>query len=154
MRPFNRFTLLGIFLSMPIVACAEQEPANKQAIEKKLTNQKEKTAPSAATHQQSITANGDIFMRVQQEGGATEANYFSTQVADQETLAKRMIWMLEQVEASPQIIEFAKSRLPTNRRLNNDQFTLPLTDKDGITHQFIYHSNSEYHFYTINYQKI
>lgn len=86
--------------------------------------------------------------------GKPFANYFSMQPVSVEVLAQRLTWILGEVGASSKILEFAKIRLPKNRRLKKDSFTLPLTEADGSVHQFTYKSDIQNRFYTIHYKKM
>lgn len=139
MNKFNAF-LLSLFLYTPSIACTKEEQKIKISTENE--------------NEYLLLDSGDIFTQIKNKDGQTEANYFSTQPASQAVIAKRLTWILSQVKASSDIINFAESRLPNNRRLTKDSFTLPLTDKDGNVHQFNYSSDIQQRFYSINYKQL
>lgn len=94
---------------------------------------------------------GDFF--VYREGsGVLEGSYVSMRYAEAPVKAKRLIRILESVRADRELISNLSSRLAKNRRLQRDNFTLPLTDGAGNVHRFEYIANDEHRLYTINYQ--
>lgn len=140
--------MMLVMFCVSISACAEQEIK----IEKNISEPNNKKDISIQNHKHEnvqLLHSGDIFIK----NNETSANYFSTEPIASEKLAKRLTWVLQQMNASLRIINFSKSRLPTNRRLKKDNFILPLTDEDGTIYQFIYTSDIEAKFYSIYYEK-
>lgn len=124
-----------LFLLLPFTVCAKKDGDTK-AIE---------------LPQRILLDSGDVFMYEKNVDGKCRANYFSARPANTKQLAKRITWILEQVKANAQIVEFTRVGLVKNRRLKKPEFTLPVTDAAGTTHKFIYSSHEQRGFYSINY---
>lgn len=142
--------LCGILLLFPVIGCSEQVPdSTTQKTSIISTN-----AVTEASVKTTILPSGDVLVVSNNTHGKPLASYISTNPADKQVIAKRIIQILKDTQANKSFLEFAETSLPENRILNKENFTLPLVDVDGTEYNFSYSSDMNYSFYIINYQFI
>lgn len=127
------------------VSCAE-EGAGKEEVNEEDENRSNQQAAKTVLEPEADT----VVLSGEHEGFV--GSYFSLIDGGPGTKAQRIIFMLEEVSVAPEFLMLVKERLPGNRRLKKEAFTLPLTDNEGRRHEFEYIVDRDNRFYTLNYR--
>lgn len=140
--------LFGILLLFPVIGCSDQA--------QNPTTQKSpgvsKNAVAEMSRKTTILQSGDVLVLSKNTHGKPVASYISTNPADKQVIAKRIIQILKDTQANKSFLEFVETSLPENRVLKKENFILPLVDVDGTEYRFTYSSNMEYSLYFMNYE--
>ncbi|MDH5178992.1 MAG: hypothetical protein OEZ39_08325 [Gammaproteobacteria bacterium] len=109
-------------------------------------------ANAASDRETTLLDSGDILVISKNNKGQPVASYISTQMVDSNQLAQRMIRILKLTNSGASILQFAESRLPSHPRLKKENFTVPLTSKDGMVYEFMHSSDFENKLFILNYK--
>lgn len=137
-----------LFGAVSNVSCAED---GLEGAEEDVTIERKGSSPNQILAGAPLLAGSDTAIFSGAKHGFV-GSYFSMRDGSAEVRFQRVLFMMEKADASPELLELVKGRLPGNRRLKKDGFTLPLIDQKGYKHEFEYivdHANS---FYTLNYR--
>ncbi|GAB2514406.1 hypothetical protein [Microbulbifer agarilyticus] len=145
MRPLNFITAITVaFFSL--TGCADDGSENT-VVQPEVSS----VEGHDGSFRTDLKANGEIFSIKNDGAGLVEASYFFSEPPSKEVLANRILAMMGALEIDKVFIEKIGGRLKKNRRLENAEFVLPLTDMDGTVYKFNYVSDAENNFFVINY---
>ena len=156
MRRILQSALLTLFL-VPLIGCTGEFETSKEDILKNNISGNSTGIPKKihVIYERPITLfeNGDVFI-INKKINNKSASYFSAKYAKPDEIANRIIFTLKEAGASDDFIKILKNRLKNNRRIQKDNFTLPLIGMDNTEYQFQYISQIEQSLYTLNYKVV
>ena len=132
---------------IPLAGCAEDSSAERDVTQGGFSS----GTGHHAGLQTETRAGGEIFSFSEDELGNIKASYFFTSPPTAAQLSSRIIEMMERAHINKEFIQQIGTRLPKNRALNKEEFSLPLTDMEGKVYRFDFRSDIENRFYVINY---
>lgn len=136
-----------VLIFIPLAGCAEDGSADKDITQVGLS----RGDVHSTELQTELRDGGEIFTVGKDESGSIKASYFFTSPPTAKELSDRIIEMMKGMHINKEFIQKISTRLPRNRTLNKEEFSLPLTDIDGTVYRFNFISDIENRFFVINY---
>lgn len=153
-----RVKILSVLLLFSCVSCAQEDAESNrmdnQAYGAPAEEQRESPGSSTTDASRKVEhrQSGDILILAELEEGIFEASYLSMTQGGASVKAKRIMDVLEYVEADGDFVSRISSRIENNRRLKKDSFNLLLTEENGDVHRFEYMADDDNKLYILNYR--
>ncbi|QKX16781.1 hypothetical protein [Microbulbifer sp. YPW1] len=125
-----------------LMGCVEESRATGAEEQAKITRSALKTK---------LKSKGDILSIGAGSSGSIKASYIFTSEPTKERLANRIVEMMRELGINKEFIQKIRGRLKGNRALGKKEFSLQLTDMDGVVYRFEFFSDTENQFFVINY---